>query len=91
MLGYGGFVYFARDCTGSVKVGVSDNPKARMASIGGSAQLLLVVSSCGRPHEQALHRLLEPDNTTGEWFQGDLTESLIRFLLAAASGKEHAA
>jgi hypothetical protein len=83
-------LYFARDYTGAVKVGVSFSPDRRMWELGGGARLLVLIWPCTRVHEQAIHRLLEPDNTTGEWFQGDLVESLVSFLLAAAS-KERAA
>ena len=84
-------LYFARDCTGAVKVGISGKPDARMREIGGNCQLILVILECCKAHETALHRLLSPDHTMGEWFQGDLTESLIKFLLAAAGEKASAA
>ena len=79
------WVYFARDCTGAVKIGLSRNPEERMKRIGGACKLLILVRGGRRSHERSLHRLFAPECTTGEWFQGDLVESLVSFLVSAAS------
>jgi hypothetical protein len=76
--------YIARDVTGAVKIGISTRPHLRMRELGGGAQLLALLDRCELHHEHALHLLIEPDRIAGEWFQGDLTESLVRFLLSAA-------
>jgi hypothetical protein len=71
----GGFVYVVRGDHNMVKVGVTTNPRARLASLRtGSAfpidyaYLAVTPGDSGAAIEAAAHKLLDKHRCNGEWF-----------------------
>ncbi|WP_224364201.1 DNA N-6-adenine-methyltransferase [Hyalangium versicolor] len=65
-------VYFARGPTGNIKIGVSANPWARVASLqtgaGGGKIVLLAIVDGGVEDERRLHERFASTRLVGEWF-----------------------
>ncbi len=83
------WLYFARGASRDVKVGISQNPELRAASL--RSRLLLRVEGCDRSHERAIHSLLGEERLSREespggieWFRGPGVELLIAVACARA-------
>ena len=65
-------VYFAQDGLGRIKIGVTIDVAARLASLrtGNSTELTLIrfIEGAGHKVEKWLHRRFKADRIQGEWF-----------------------
>ena len=87
----GGFVYVVRGDHNLVKVGITTNPRARLAQLRpGSAfpiEYAYLAVSSGQPAEveAAAHKLLEKHRCNGEWF--DVQPEMAVAAIAGAAHK----
>jgi len=87
----GGFVYAIRGDHNLVKIGVSQNPNARLAAMRTASAFpleLCFVGACqtsGIEIEQEAHRLLEAHRTNGEWF--DVSTEMATAAIFGAAAK----
>lgn len=84
------WIYVVKSATGHVKIGITADPLARLASLQtGSSQKLELVYTCGVKSndgyavEQAAHAVLWKHRLEGEWF--DTTPEMAVAAIAAAS------
>lgn len=68
-----GFVYFAQNPLGWIKIGYSKHPHIRVGQLGRGVRLLALMPG-SKEAERAAHRLFEHCCIIGEWFY--LTEDL---------------
>lgn len=78
--------------TGSVKIGFSNKPKQRLAGLQTGHDVELVLESYirgNRKWERGIHRILRGERVRGEWFRGELTNTMV--LIFSFIGKDVAA
>lgn len=87
----GGFVYAIRGDHNLIKIGVSQNPNARLASLRTASAFpleLCFIGACqtsGIEIEQEAHKLLDQHRTNGEWF--DVSTELATSAIFGAAAK----
>jgi hypothetical protein len=97
---YSGLLYFARATCGTVKIGCSEKPLARIAEFCfpkaaeklkadhgidcSSIRLLVCINGGAFARETSIHRALRSERVAREWFAGSKTEQFIESLLAAS-------
>ncbi len=87
----GAFVYVIKGAHNLVKIGVSTNPSARLATLRTSSPFPLhlafvgVTPGTGYDIEAAAHGMLDPHRCNGEWF--DISPELAISAVMGAAGK----
>lgn len=88
--GRGGFVYVIRNGMGQVKIGISNNPNARLADLRTASPVPLALVWVGALHysgfglEHMAHNILTRYRMEGEWFECPV-EASVAAIGAAAS------
>lgn len=80
-------VYFAAAC-GKIKIGCSNDPAARIASVGEWIPFpitLMATMPGGYAMESAIHRMFDDEWSHGEWF--NTSSRLLDFIAGVAEGR----
>jgi YspA, cpYpsA-related SLOG family/Meiotically up-regulated gene 113 len=77
-------IYFTQDTvTKAIKIGYSKNPKQRRAGLQSSNAnplVLIGVIHGGLEHERGLHDKFAPFRLHGEWFKGDILQTVLEIV-----------
>lgn len=93
------YVYFIREAEGSTKIGVSNNPDARLATMQtGNPRTLTIearLGPFGRAEaysvERRMHRVFRRWHVRGEWFESEVLSNMHLIAADAAHGqRKHA-